>query len=67
MELYKINGILNLNLNIAATIALTCFLIILGKIVKRRISILDRLCIPGPVIGGIFFALLVFLINQFNI
>lgn len=54
MELYKINGILNLNLNIAATIALTCFLIILGKIVKRRISILDRLCIPGPVIGGIF-------------
>lgn len=67
MELYKINGILNLNLNIAATIALTCFLIILGKIVKRRISILDRLCIPGPVIGGIFFALLVFLLNQFNI
>lgn len=67
MELANINGILTLNLNIAATIALTCFLILLGKIVKKQISILDRLCIPGPVIGGILFALLVFLLNQFNI
>jgi len=67
MELTNINGILTLNLNIAATIALTCFLIILGKIVKKQISILDSLCIPGPVIGGILFALLVFLLNQFNI
>lgn len=67
MELTNINGILTLNLNIAATIALTCFLIILGKIVKKQISILDTLCIPDPVIGGILFALLVFLLNQFNI
>lgn len=67
MGLTNINGILTLNLNIAATIALTCFLILLGKIVKKQISILDRLCIPGPVIGGILFALLVFLLNQFNI
>ncbi|GAA0714207.1 sodium/glutamate symporter [Paraclostridium ghonii] len=67
MELTNINGILTLNLNIAATIALTCFLIILGKTLKKQILILDRLCIPAPVIGGILFALLVFLLNQFNI
>lgn len=67
MELNYINGIYTLNLNIVATIALACFLIIFGKFIRKHISVLDRLCIPGPVIGGIIFALLVFILKHYEI
>ena len=67
MELNYINGIYTLNLNIVATIALACFLIIFGKLIRKHISVLDRLCIPGPVIGGILFALLVFVLKHYKI
>lgn len=67
MELNYINGIYTLNLNIVATIALACFLIIFGKFIRKHISVLDRLCIPGPVIGGILFALLVFILKHYEI
>ena len=67
MELSHVNGILTLNLNIVATIALACFLIIFGRVIRKHISVLDRLCIPGPVIGGILFAILVFILKHFDI
>ncbi|MEG2788589.1 MAG: sodium/glutamate symporter, partial [Romboutsia sp.] len=62
-----INEILTLNLNIVATIALACFLIIFGKFIRKQIPVLDNLCIPGPVIGGILFAILVFVLKQYDI
>ncbi|MEG0134014.1 MAG: sodium/glutamate symporter [Clostridium sp.] len=67
MEFTYINEILTLNLNIVATIALACFLIIFGKFIRKQIPVLDNLCIPGPVIGGILFAILVFVLKQYDI
>lgn len=67
MEFSYVKGIFTLNLNIVATISLACFLMILGRFIRKRISIIDKLCIPGPVIGGILFSILVFLLKQFNI
>ena len=33
-----------------------CWLLMLGKYLKRKCSILEKFCIPAPVIGGVIFA-----------
>ena len=67
MEFSFIDGIFTLNLNIVGTVALACLLIVLGGFIKKKVSILDKFCIPGPVIGGLMFAILVYLLMTFNI
>ncbi|HWP81330.1 MAG TPA: sodium/glutamate symporter [Bacteroidota bacterium] len=56
-------------LNLIQTLSVAALVYYAGIIVKRNIRILDRLNIPPAVIGGIFFALLVFLARDrfFNI
>ena len=67
MEFNVINGVFTLNLNIVGTLALACLLITLGSLIKRRVSILDKFCIPGPVIGGLVFAVLVYVLMTLDI
>jgi glutamate:Na+ symporter, ESS family len=45
-------------LNPAQTLALACLGVALGSWLKRKLPLLDRLDIPVPVVGGMFYALL---------
>lgn len=38
------------------TIAVAVVVLMLGNFLKHRIAILERFCIPAPVIGGVIFA-----------
>lgn len=49
---------LTIQLSIAETIGIAAFVLVLGEFVRNRISILRRYFIPGPVIGGLIFSLL---------
>ena len=40
------------------TVAIAVIMLFAGKILKRRISVLDRFCIPSPVVGGLLFAVI---------
>ncbi len=47
-----------IQLNLLQTLALSVFLLIIGRVLKKKIDLLERFCIPAPVIGGILFAFL---------
>lgn len=56
-----------LELDAITTLALACILLLLGEAVVSNVSILRRLCIPAPVIGGLLFAILVAILQSTNI
>ena len=39
------------------TIAVAVVVLMLGKFLKERVELLERFCIPAPVIGGVIFAI----------
>ncbi len=59
MKLETIDGIQNLQLDMIATLALAGVLLMLGYFIRNKVKLLDRLCIPAPVIGGLLFSLIV--------
>ena len=40
------------------TMAIAVIMLFAGKLLKRRIAVLDRFCIPSPVVGGLLFAVI---------
>lgn len=56
-----------INLNTTLTLVLSIFLFLLGTIIKNKIKLFDKLCIPSPVIGGILFCILNLFLRIFNI
>lgn len=56
-----------IELNAITTLCLACLLYILGQAIVNHISILRRICIPAPVIGGLIFAIIVAVLESFNI
>lgn len=57
----------SLNLDITSTLILSIILFIIGNFIKNRVDILNRFCIPSPVIGGLLFSLLTLFFKFFNI
>ncbi|WP_035769931.1 sodium/glutamate symporter [Arthrobacter castelli] len=55
---------MNFELDLVQSSALALILLLLGEIARNRIGFLSRFSIPGPVIGGFFFALLALLLRQ---
>lgn len=55
MSFEIIEGITNINVNSAVTLAFATVLLLLGYFVKDKIKILDKYCIPAPVVGGFIF------------
>ena len=43
-------------LDMYQTITVAVLVLMLGKILKKKFGILERFCIPAPVIGGVVFA-----------
>ncbi|RVU53968.1 sodium/glutamate symporter [Anaerosphaera multitolerans] len=48
---------MELNLNMMQTVALAVCMFYLGRWLKTKITILDKFCIPSPVVGGLIFAI----------
>ena len=47
---------MTIQLDMYQTIAVAVVVLMLGNFLKHRIAILERFCIPAPVIGGVIFA-----------
>ena len=58
---------ISIDFNIIETLILSIILYLFGNFLTNKISIINKLCIPAPVIGGISFSLLVFLLEYFKI
>ena len=61
MDFETIEGILNINLNPTTTLALAALLLIMGYSINKRVTILNKYCIPAPVVGGFIFMFLTWL------
>ena len=49
---------MNITLDMYQTIAVAVIVLMAGAFLKKRISFLQKFCIPAPVIGGLLFAIL---------
>ena len=58
---------INLDLNIVSTLILEIVLCLFGNFIKNKFSIFNKVCIPTPVIGGLFFSLLIFILRKFGV
>ena len=47
---------MKIELDMYQTLAVAVLVLMLGKFLRERIRVLDRFCIPAPVIGGVLFA-----------
>lgn len=66
MEFEIIDGIKTINLDMIATVALGSLILLFGNFLKRKIKLLEKFCIPGPVIGGLLFAIIIFILKTSN-
>ena len=56
-----------LNIDMYQTLAFAVGVLFVGGFLKKKISILEKFCIPAPVIGGLIFALVSCLLYVFGI
>ena len=49
---------MTIQLDILQTLAVAVIVLYVGKWIKRHVRVLERFCIPDPVVGGILFSLL---------
>lgn len=55
---------MNLELDLLQTLALAALMSVLGSLIKGKINILQKYFIPAPVIGGLLFAIVMFIGNR---
>ena len=63
MNIEMVEGVKTLNVDMIATTAIAGVLLMLGYFIRARVPILERLCIPAPVIGGSIVAALIWLLK----
>lgn len=49
---------MELHLDMYQTLAIAVLVLLLGRFLKKKINFLEKFCIPAPVVGGLFFAIL---------
>lgn len=67
MSFEVVDGIMTVNLDMIATVALASLLLLLGNFIKKKIKVLEKFCIPGPVVGGLLVAITVLVLKSSNI
>lgn len=67
MKFEVVNGLLTLNMDMIATLALALVLLLLGYQIRKKVFFFERFCIPAPVIGGLLFSILAFIFIQSNV
>jgi ESS family glutamate:Na+ symporter len=58
---------MSLEINQLTTIFLAVAVFMVGTLLNKKISILDRFCIPAPVVGGLLFAVIATVLRGFNL
>ena len=48
---------MKIELDMYQTLALSVLVLLLGKFLRERVRVLEKFCIPAPVIGGVLFAI----------
>lgn len=48
---------MTINLNMYQTLAIAVLVLLLGTFLKKKINVLEKFCIPAPVVGGVLFAI----------
>ncbi|USG67873.1 sodium/glutamate symporter [Brevibacillus ruminantium] len=56
-----------LELNLITSTAVGIFLLLLGMWLNKKVDIFKKYCIPSPVIGGFSFAVIVWLLREFDV
>lgn len=56
-----------IKLDMIQSIGLAIILLLIGRKLRVKIKFLEKYCIPSPVIGGFIFAVMTFILRQFNI
>lgn len=56
-----------IELDAITTLCLACVLYLIGQSIVNHVSILKRICIPAPVIGGLLFSILVAILDSLHI
>ena len=64
MDISYLNNIPVLNLDMISFLLFAMIVLMLGYYLKSKIWVLDRFCIPAPVIGGFIFAILVLILKS---
>lgn len=57
-------GMMALNLDMIQFLAFATVILLLGQFLRKRIHVLEKYCIPAPVIGGLLFAILALVLRQ---
>lgn len=57
----------NIDLNIVSTLILSIVLYLFGNFLTNKIYILNKLCIPSPVVGGLTFSLFIFILEYLKL
>ena len=58
---------ISIDFNIIESLILSIILYLFGNFLTNKIYILNRFCIPPPVIGGLSFSLIVFILEYFKV
>ncbi|MGD9567727.1 MAG: sodium/glutamate symporter [Sedimentibacter sp.] len=61
MKFELIEGLTSISLDSTVTLAFAAALLLLGYFVKNKVKLLDKYCIPAPVIGGFIFMFITWL------
>lgn len=55
---------MEIHLNMYQTLAVAVLVLLFGSFLRHRIGFLEKFCIPAPVIGGLLFAILTFMLPE---
>lgn len=61
MKFELIEGLTTITLDSTVTLAFAAVLLLLGYFVKNKVKLLDKYCIPAPVVGGFIFMFITWL------
>jgi glutamate:Na+ symporter, ESS family len=53
-----------LKLDMIQTVAVAVAVLFIGKLLKKKFSLLEKYCIPAPVVGGLLFAIMILAFRQ---
>lgn len=58
---------MTLSLDMIQSMSLAVLILLSGQVLRKRVHILEKFCIPAPVIGGVIFALMTLFLRQTGI
>ena len=61
MTFETINSTLTISTDAVMTVAMAAVLLLIGHFVKSKINVLEKYCIPAPVVGGFLFMFITFI------